>query len=148
MRIKKMNTPFELFNIECGKGWECLYKPLFEYIENYNKFKAEDEHIIVTQVKEKFGGLRFYVNFHTEELMEMINRAENESYLICETCGSRENVGRKGGWIETICYDCVKKRAKEGLMPIQWVSNKTKEPMWVYPDKDEKIEVKDNESNF
>lgn len=138
MRIKKMKTPFELFNIECGKGWESLYKPIFEYIENYNQDKTEEEQIIVTQVKEKFGGLRFYVNYHTDELLEMINNAEDESYLICETCGSKENVGQTGGWIETICYNCVKKRSKEGLMPIQWVNNTTKELMWIYPDKYEK----------
>ena len=31
---EKIPTPWELFHIECGKGWESLYKPIFEYIEN------------------------------------------------------------------------------------------------------------------
>ena len=148
MRITK--RPFELFHIECGKGWESLYKPILEYIENYNTDKKEEEKIIVTQVKEKWGGLRFYVSHHTDELFEMINNAEKESYEICETCGTRDNVGLKGGWYETICYNCVKKRSKESCMPIQWINRTNKEKYWIYPDYDEKIEEKaiENESDF
>ena len=45
-------------------------------------------HTIVTiefrQIKEKFGGLRVYVNFHIKELDELIDKAEQKSFSVCE----------------------------------------------------------------
>ena len=38
------------------------------------------------QVKEKFGGLRFYVRESSEEQLKLIDRAEEESYKICDVC--------------------------------------------------------------
>lgn len=69
---KNPPTPFELFHVECGKGWDKLIKPLFDYIESYNQNKNDEDKIQVLQVKEKFGGLRFYVNIEPQELTEMI----------------------------------------------------------------------------
>lgn len=107
----KPKTPYELFGIECDKGWTELIKPLFEYVENYNK-THEDNQIEITQVKEKFGGLRFYVDNAPDELHKMIDKAEAESYTICEVCGTKENVGHTQGWIKTICRDCLEKQLK------------------------------------
>ena len=103
--------PFELFGIECDHGWDDLIKPLFDYIEDYNKKHPEDP-ITIQQVKEKFGGLRFYVDHETPELHDMIKKAEEESFYVCETCGSRENVGMTGGsWYSTVCEKCLKERS-------------------------------------
>lgn len=32
----KLQTPYELFGVECGDGWKGLLKPIFDYIEKYN----------------------------------------------------------------------------------------------------------------
>lgn len=110
--MDKLKTPYELFYIECGEGWESLYKPLIEYIENYN-LDHEDK-IEITQIKEKFGGLRFYVDSYTEELKKLIDKAEEESYKTCEFCGTKNNVGLTiNGWYTTICLDCLQKMLKE-----------------------------------
>lgn len=102
-------TPWELFGVECEKGWEKLITPLFEYIEKYNKGKPEEEQIIIDQVKEKFAGLRFYVTNPTEKLNLMIRDAEAESYCVCEKCGSTEDVGmlKMGSWYYTRCRKCA-----------------------------------------
>lgn len=142
---EKIPTPWELFHIECGKGWESLYKPIFEYIENYNKDKNDKDKIVITQVKEKWGGLRIYTNFHTDELFDMICNAEKESYNICEECGSRKDIGYTKGWIQTICYDCIKKRVTVGQNVVGWTRQSDKKSYWIYPDKDELINVKDIE---
>lgn len=48
--------PFELFGVECGEGWYPLIKPIFEYIEEYNKNKEkEEDKMKVLQCKEKFA---------------------------------------------------------------------------------------------
>jgi hypothetical protein len=50
---------------------------------------------VVTQVKEKYGGLRFYVYGATDEHYALIRFAESMSYRTCEVCGDR---GRSNGW--------------------------------------------------
>lgn len=67
--------------------------------------------IEATQVKEKFGTLRFYVDYgeeYADEIEKLIRQAENESAITCEDCGNPGKT-RPGGWIKTLCDDCVKK---------------------------------------
>lgn len=123
--------PYELFGIECGKGWNELLKPIFTYIEEYNKDKPEDKQIVPLQVKEKFGSLRFYTNFETDELRDIISDAEVESWVTCEECGSKEHIGHTRGWIQTICHDCISKRAKANKRSYLWDDYKTGEKLTV-----------------
>lgn len=60
----------------------------------------------VHQVKEKFGGLRFYIGSGTDAIHDRIQHAEDESFKICEHCGTRENVHTEGAWLVTLCKDC------------------------------------------
>jgi len=75
--------------------------------EQFDKFSS----VQITQIKEKFGGLRFYYNGGDDYIHGMCWIAESMSYKICETCGSTENVHQtKGGWITTICDKCEQKK--------------------------------------
>jgi hypothetical protein len=66
--------------------------------------------VVATQVKEKFGGLRFYYNGGDQLIDGMIRLAEHESYYICEECGSTEHVGiTKEGWLFVRCKNCAEK---------------------------------------
>lgn len=131
----KIHTPYELFGVECGKGWYKLIEPIFKYIEDYNKDKSEDKKIVVLQCKEKWGGLRIYTNFGTDELHKMIDEAEDKSYEICEDCGSEENVGlRLTGWETTMCLECIKKEVKERNYPQRWLRNSDNKLFWVNTD--------------
>ena len=56
----------------------------------------------VVQVKEKFGGLRFYINNGSDAIYDRIEAAENESLKVCEVCGA-SGVLRGGGWLKTLC---------------------------------------------
>ena len=61
----------------------------------------------IAQVKEKFGGLRFYVDGLTDAEQELVDAAEQESYGICQQCGSRDDVEmRNYGWYATLCAAC------------------------------------------
>lgn len=134
--VKHMYTSMELFGVECGKGWYELIIPIAEYIEKFNKEHPENEYpMCFTQIKEKWGGLRVYVNYGTKELFDMIEKAESESYNICETCGSRKDVGEKfDGWYETMCYECFLKRVKEGNYPMRFRRNSDKRTYLIHPD--------------
>lgn len=61
--------------------------------------------VTATQVKEKFGTLRFYYHGGDDSIDGMVSMAESMSGVTCESCG---NVGKRvgNGWIRTICEPC------------------------------------------
>jgi hypothetical protein len=62
-------------------------------------------HPRAAQVKEKFGGLRFYMTSGTDEIFDLIEEAEALSCKTCEECG-KPGEERPGGWIHTHCDPC------------------------------------------
>lgn len=105
----------EEYEFECGQGWEKLYKPILDKIEEENKNRDESNKIKILQIKEKFGGLRIYLENETEEIAKMVFDAEDKSYQTCEICGSEENVYTVSHrcWYSTKCLDCIRKRLKD-----------------------------------
>jgi hypothetical protein len=79
-----------------GPGWTPLLKGLLRQLFD----KGWDG--VVHQVKEKFGGLRFYIGNGSEEIYRIISLYENKSREICEECGE-PGMARGGGWIKTLC---------------------------------------------
>lgn len=78
--------------------------------DNFEKEEYETiSQVVATQVKEKFGGLRFYYDGGDEKIDGMVWLAEHMSYHTCEECGSITNIGQTKGWIITLCEDCSKK---------------------------------------
>lgn len=60
--------------------------------------------VIATQVKEKFGELRFYYRGGDEYIRGLETMASAMSVVICETCGNKGK--RTGtGWIRTTCEE-------------------------------------------
>ncbi|MBL1319559.1 MAG: hypothetical protein COA63_000670 [Methylophaga sp.] len=99
------------FGFSCGPGWFDLINELslqVEAIANKQKNKGcvDDKLPIVTQVKEKFGGLRFYMSNQNDEIRQLIEKAEAKSYRICEQCGHQGKLSRDGGWFRTECESC------------------------------------------
>jgi hypothetical protein len=56
----------------------------------------------ILQVKEKFGGLRIYVNDANDAIRQCIEVAQQESFHTCEVCG-QPGIRREGNWIKTLC---------------------------------------------
>ena len=101
------------YGISCGDGWYTLIDTMCGNIqnrmENANRNKPEEEHIIceATQVKEKWGGLRFYVQGSDSYIDGIIDLAESMSYRICSECGNASVQNeKKRGWIYTLCDNC------------------------------------------
>jgi len=92
--------PISMFGIEVGDGWFSLIDEMCSQLE---KLATEDVYFV--QIKEKFGGLRAYLNWQTEAMDEAIRQAECESERTCEACG-KPGTQNGGGWISTLCEDC------------------------------------------
>lgn len=80
---------------------DCLQRSVDR---GYREIK-EVYQVVAVQVKEKFGGLRFYYNGGSEYVDGLVAMAEAISYVTCERCGK---VGKpnNSGWIVTLCDDC------------------------------------------
>ena len=63
----------------------------------------------VSQIKEKYGTLRFYMNFETSEMSEITSMAETLSEVTCEQCGQIGRLRGKG-WYYVSCNE----HAREG----------------------------------
>ena len=85
---------------DCGDGWYDLINDLSEKIE---PILEEKSIIYATQVKEKYGTLRFYLSMETQEISDLIRKAEEESGYICEVCGKPGMITNEFGWIATLC---------------------------------------------
>lgn len=82
---------------EIEEGWYPLIK---ELITDLIAMGWDKE---VTQVKEKFGGLRFYVNNESDEMFKRIQKAVNDSCITCEVTGNPGKLRTDLGWIRTLC---------------------------------------------
>ena len=81
--------------------------------------------VVATQVKEKFGGLRFYERGCNKDYAA-ISFAESLSYHICEKCGTTKNVGQTDGWIYTRCEDCAKVEGLISETDFSWKSHESR----------------------
>jgi len=81
---------------EVSEGWYGLIKNLIEELVLVGWDKE------VAQVKEKFGGLRFYIGEGNDEIFTIITKYERLSETICELCGAEGKL-RYGGWIKSLC---------------------------------------------
>lgn len=89
-----------LTSLSVGDGWFALLTTLSGIITHHAKHKKLT--IRAVQVKEKFGGLRFYTSGADEYVTGAVAMAESLSFAICETCGKPAQP-RQGGWIQTLC---------------------------------------------
>lgn len=118
----------QIKSFQCGDGWVHIIDALCACIQNecdhnISDFKRinpevteeelEDLQVRAVQVKEKFGGLRFYIGFGNTEIFGMIRIAEEISFKICEECGS-PGCQRLGGWIKTLCNPCAIASGRKG----------------------------------
>ena len=91
---------------DTGDGWFKLIDDLSAKIMEIAKEKGLNPY--ATQVKEKYGTLRFYISGATDEILELIDEAERKSAETCELCGEP---GKRIGtaWFTVRCDKCTRK---------------------------------------
>lgn len=109
-----------------GDGWFDIIERVCSSIQHHVDWKRrnhpelsdeefDQEHqVVAVQVKEKFGGLRFYVDGADDYVRGVIEMAESMSYRTCEDCGDKA-CKRPGGWIRTLCDKCYAARKNPGV---------------------------------
>jgi hypothetical protein len=109
-RHASMKDTCMCWGFSCGDGWFQLIWDLSEKIEKeINKVEEDSPElkgkIKASQVKEKFGGLRFYMTQETKEISDLISKAEAASERICDVCGKEGDVRNKNGWLSCRCSE-------------------------------------------
>ena len=115
--------------LECDDGWVNLIDVLCSSIQNhidareasikrtiqYNERNQSNSdcilrdiptsipQVVADQIKEKFGGLRFYYSGGDEEVSGMVTLACNLSERTCEVCGNIGTFRTDRSWIRTLC---------------------------------------------
>ena len=90
--------------ISCGDGWLPIIITLDRELA-----KISDDYVIY-QVKEKFGGLRFYAEatLSSEKFDQLIIEAESLAARTCEICGlPGEMRHTESPWYKTLCSNCA-----------------------------------------
>lgn len=100
-------------------GWlfnfgEALVKELSMLLTNQNE-NAPYKYTI-TDVKEKYGTLRWYDSGATKEMYKAINEYEIKSASVCLICGQDGEINENTYWLEPLCPRHKKDRSvdKEG----------------------------------
>ena len=109
---KKMETAYpKIFvgkygGFAVGAGWYPILEKLCANIQHHIDWKEKQGNAVpqvtVAQIKEKFGGLRFYYDGGDDEISGMVRMAEAWADVACEECGAIGTL-RSGGWIKTLC---------------------------------------------
>ncbi len=100
-------TPYGGFAV--GKGWWPIIETLCANIQSHTDWWNRNhekhpvvEQVTVNQIKEKFGGLRFYYTGGDDTIAGMVRMAESWADHSCEDCGA-PGTRRSGGWVRTLC---------------------------------------------
>jgi hypothetical protein len=109
---KMFANPYGGFAV--SKGWYPILEKLCDNIQAHIDWKNEQHcrynqggvrQVTVAQIKEKFGGLRFYYDGGDDEIRGMVRMAESWASIACEQCG---NVGKRrggaGAWILSLIH--------------------------------------------
>jgi hypothetical protein len=97
-----------------GDGWFDLIFELSKKLELMILLLPEEQRkeMKASQVKEKFGGLRFYMTLYNEEFEALIREAQSKSFHICEECGKPGQLIR-AGWLYVSCKEHAKEEHKD-----------------------------------
>jgi len=100
-RHAPMTATCMCWGFACGDGWYALIDTLCAEIQQHVDETGIGE-VVATQVKEKFGCLRFYVRGGDTYVSAMTWFADYLSGFICEECGAPA-LRTGDSWIKTRC---------------------------------------------
>lgn len=89
--------------VSCEDGWNGILMDFF-----FELSKIDKKHVSkVSQIKEKFGRIRIYLENIPEKIVQRVwdleIKAEKKSSEICEVCGESGRLRTKHYWLKTLC---------------------------------------------
>lgn len=114
-RYTSMQISGMFWGFQVGPGWlSIIYEaaiklePLIAAAKLANPEGWESGYYRASQIKEKYGTMRFYLSGGTEEMYEIAHQAEKKSAKTCEECGKPGKLRGKH-WYYTRCLPCWRK---------------------------------------
>jgi hypothetical protein len=101
-RVDDRSLNVSKYGLGVGKGWYPLLADLVREIRELDEARGAAS--LLVQVKEKFGGLRFYLEDTSAEILQAVFRAERLSLCTCEECGAPGKM-YSDGWMSTLCRE-------------------------------------------
>ena len=115
-----LRVPFE-----CGEGWHDVLSQLCAQLQAIKE--VTEISITATQIKEKYGTLRFYYSTDMDSnvagepnvwwsiICSVVSAAENKTEHICEVCGEFGKTITINSFLTTLCPKCEAQARKEHL---------------------------------
>lgn len=125
------DTYFSCLYLEVGEGWADLIEEFLKEFKEYVRIHNLEGEVIITQIKQKYGGLTIYYSIMSEDkdvrdhsipIDEMINYYDCSSAYICERCGADGTMTTIHGYHEVLCPVC-KAKVKERLVKYEQANN-------------------------
>lgn len=116
--FKRLNT--SKFNAPWSKLKNKLIRKAGRHIKYVYKHPPE---VKIDQVKEKFGGLRFYISGGDKEVQGMIYFAEYLCSKTCEVSGEKGELCVRGAWFKTLASKITETDIYKGYIPVKNESN-------------------------
>ena len=151
MRNGKPSETNMCWGFQCDDGWYDLIDSMCAMIQHHINWREQQhdydiqwnanpdnqprevmqpvEQVVATQVKEKFGGLRFYYRGGDEYIRGMVDFAEQFSCRICEVTGDRGELHIDSGVIKTLSPKLIEtdERYRLGWRPYrEWREEQNK----------------------
>ena len=132
----RIDDLYGAFGCECSDGWYEILDSMCAEITKAFADEGRAVDLIVDQIKEKFGTLRFYYHFEGQKpgisaidflgqgslrisggdvpihktIAAIVRKWEERSAEICEKCGKPGKLRKDRPWIRTLCEECNKSK--------------------------------------
>lgn len=129
----RIENLFQAFGYECDDGWFSILDSMCDEILTAYEETGQPVNLVVGQVKEKYGTLRFYYHFEGqtsgaaaidflgqgalrvpgepnplhERVAAIVSKWEDKSATVCEKCGKPGKLRTDRRWIRTLCDECA-----------------------------------------
>lgn len=122
MSSEDSKNVYKGWGCDCADGWFSLIRDMCQEITDRYAKDSIPVDIVVLQVKEKYGGLRFYYSFAgvseksvekealKQDIAQIVYDYEQKSETICEECGASGIIRTDLCWIQTLCDSCYQHR--------------------------------------
>ncbi len=106
-------TTLMCWGFACSNGWYPLLDSLSHLIT------ARCPEVVARQVKEKFGGLRFYYAGGDDYCGGVVRMAGALSSELCERCGAPGQLGRIRSWFQCRCDEHAQEKYANDFEPAE-----------------------------
>jgi hypothetical protein len=112
--FKRLNT--SKFNAPWIKLENKINRKAVRHVKYVYTYPPE---VKIGQIKEKFGGLRFYIDGGDKEVQGMISFAEYLCSKTCEVSGNKGELCVRGSWFKTLAPEMTENGVYKGYIPIK-----------------------------